>query len=54
MHNEQSNLVEASNVKKEECKRLFAQEEANNSQEVWYLDSRTSNHMSGKEKGALC
>ena len=48
-HNEQSNLVEASNVEKEECTLLFAQEEANNSQEVWYLDSEASNHMSGKK-----
>ena len=48
-HNEQSNLVEASNVEKEECTLLFAQEEANNSQEVWYLDSENSNHMSGKK-----
>ena len=45
--NEQSNLVEASNVEKEECTLLFAQEEENNSQEVWYLDF--SNHMSGKK-----
>ena len=29
-HNEQSNLVEESNLEKEECTLLFAQEEANN------------------------
>ena len=49
-NNEQSNLVEASNVDKEECTLIFAQEEANNSQEVWYHDSRASNHMSGKKE----
>ncbi|XP_023904071.1 uncharacterized protein LOC112015854 [Quercus suber] len=49
-HNEQSNLVEASNVEKEECTLLFAQEEENNSQDEWYLDSGASNHMSGKNE----
>ena len=48
--NEQSNLVEASNVENEECTLLFAQEEANNLQEVWYLDFGASNHMSGKNE----
>ena len=49
-HNEQSNLVEASNIEKEECTLLFAQEEANNLLEVWYFDSRASNHMNGKKE----
>ncbi|XP_075654680.1 uncharacterized protein LOC142624822 [Castanea sativa] len=49
-YNEQSNLIKASNVEKEECTLLFAQEEAINSQEVWYLDSGASNHMSGKKE----
>ena len=48
--NEQSNLVEASNVENEECTLLFAQEQANNLQEVWYLDSGVGNHMSGKNE----
>ena len=49
-HSEQSNLVEASNVEKEECTLLFAQKEENNSQDVWYLDFGASNHMSGKKE----
>ena len=37
-------------LQKEECTLIFAQEEENNLQDEWYLDSGASNHMSGNKE----